>query len=383
MELFKATRQWSTRPSDERFDSLESLYGATKAYAEVAREAYVPWGNMRTEAIDGDVQLVGKTGVPAKLTHWAFGQLCQRVEAPASYLRDLPATLAVQNINHGLAKRGNGDNAALMFHQNGDLLLRSCTSERYSRIWNYEICKRLLDLQNLGWTPAKPDKRFDGGNIAECQVCNGTGRSLNAGELCATCKGTGQALPALYASDHDMFAFVRNNSAIIREPGNPDGLQRGVIVENSEVGASALKMTRFLYREMCGNHIIWGASQVVDISLRHVGDVRYRFGAFSAEVRRYAESSASDDEAQIASSKTRIIGKSKDEVLDMLFGKRLNISRKTLEAGYDAVKPAEDGDPKTAWGIVQGLTRHSQTLPYADSRTAIDRAAGKILSIAF
>lgn len=377
MELFKATRQWSTRPSDERFETLETLYTATKHYAEQAAEANVPWGEMRTESIDGDVQLVGKTGVPAKLTHWAFGQLCSRVDAPASYLRDLPATLASQNLNHGLKAKSDSSSAALMFHSNGSLLLRSVTSERYSRIWNWELAKRLLDLQQMGWEPARPDKHWASQNlpVGTCIACCGNG--------CDKCKQTGKEMPALYASDHDMFAFVRNKTAIIREPGNPDGLQRGVIVENSEVGASSLKMTRFLYREMCGNHIIWGASKVIEISLRHVGDIRTRFGAYAAEVRKYAESSASDEESQIASSKTRILGKTKDEVLDMLFGKRLNVSRKVLEAGYDATVTDQDGPANTAWGIVQGLTRHSQTLPYADQRTAIDRAAGKILTITF
>jgi hypothetical protein len=386
MELFKANRQWSTRPADQRFESLTDLYNVTKHYAEQARETNVPWSTMRAEAIEGDVQLVGRTGVPAKLTHWAFGQMCARVDAPASYLRDLPATLAVQNLNHGLATRGkeSNDNAALMFHSNGSLLLRSVTSERYSRIWNYELAARLLDLEKMGWEPARPDMHWGADTVGKCIACNGIGRDNTTDhDACQFCNGTGREYPALYASDHDMFAFVRNKSAIVREPGNPDGLQRGVIVENSEVGASSLKMTRFLYREMCGNHIIWGASNVIEISLRHIGDVRERFYKYAAQIRKYAESSASDEEAQISSAKTKILAKTKDEVLDLLFGKRLNISRKTLEAGYDAVKPDQDGDPNSAWGIVQGLTRHSQTLGYADARTAVDRAAGKILQIAF
>ena len=272
-----------------------------------------------------------------------------------------------------------------MFHENGSLLLRSVTSDRYSRIWNYELAQRLLDLQTRGWEPARPDKHWDGQTAAvgTCILCDGRGTSFDNGEKCEKCNGTGHEYPALYASDHDMFAFVRNKSAVIREPGNPDGLQRGVIVENSEVGACSLRMTRFLYREMCGNHIIWGASNVLEISLRHVGDIRSRFSAYAAAIRKYAESSVSDEEAQIASSKTRLIAKTKEEVLDMLFGKRLNIPRKTLEAGYDACKPDQDGDPNTVWGIVQGLTRHSQTLPYADQRTTVDRAAGKLLTIAF
>ena len=85
MELFKANAQWSTRPADERFTSLQGLYDATKAYADVAKEKDVDWQDLRTEAQDGDVQLVGRAGVPAKLTHWAFGQLCARVEAPAKF----------------------------------------------------------------------------------------------------------------------------------------------------------------------------------------------------------------------------------------------------------------------------------------------------------
>jgi hypothetical protein len=57
----------------------------------------------------------------------------------------------------------------------------------------------------------------------------------------------------------------------------------------------------------------------------------------------------------------------------------IGISRKALEAGYDAVVPEQDGDPLTAWGIAQGLTRSSQATPYADERMKIDRAAGKLL----
>ena len=270
----------------------------------------------------------------------------------------------------------------LLFHSNGSLLLRAITGEDYARIWNYEVAERLLHLESQGWTPAKPDLRFDGGDIASCQACGGTGNQ-EAGK-CVQCKGTGQALPALYASDHDMFAFVRNNSIRISEPGNPDGLQRGVIVSNSEVGAASLKLTRFLYREMCGNHIIWGASKVLEISVRHVGDARERWKGYEAEIKRYAEQSASDDEAKIARAKTVYIGATKEDVLDKLFGLRsLQLSRKTLDASYDAVVRAQDGDPNSVWGIVQGITRHSQTLPHADARADMDRAAGRIMEVNF
>lgn len=390
MELFKANQQWSTRPADERFESLEALYAATKAYADTAIERSARVADLRTEADRGDVLLVGKQNVPARLTHWAFGQMSARVGAPAGYLRELPATLACQNLNHGLKERaeqsGVSETAQLMFHANGSLLLRAFTSEQYARIWNHEVAARLLDMQSYGWTPARPDMHWGAGTVGTCIACGGKGSSdaplSEHYDQCTKCKGTGREMPALYASDHDMFAFVRNNTAIVKEPGNADGLQRGVIVENSEVGASALKLTRFLYREMCGNHIIWGASKVMEISVRHVGDARRRWGLYQYELKRYAESSASLEEGVIASAKTKVIAQTKEQVLDKLFGIRsLQLSRKAIESGYEAVNESQDGAPNTVWGMVQGLTRYSQTLGYADARTGIDRAAGRILEV--
>lgn len=43
----------------------------------------------------------------------------------------------------------------------------------------------------------------------------------------------------------------------------------------------------------------------------------------------------------------------------------------------------EENDPRTQYGIVQGLTRYSQTIPFADKRQDIDRAAGRILELDF
>lgn len=355
MELFKANAQWSTRPADERFTTLEALHAATSAYAATAREREkVPVSALRVENIDGDVQLVGRGGTPAVLTHWSFGQLSARVGAPASYLRTIPATLACQNLNHGLAKRVESDQDGtvnLLFHQNGSLLLRALTSEKYQRIWNWELTERLLDLQSHGWEVARPDIRV----IDDSRP--------------------------LYASDHDMFAFIRHQNRPIAEAGSPEPLYRGLIVENSEVGASKLRLTRFLYREMCGNHIIWGAEKVTELALRHVGTIREQLQSWGVEITKYLDASATGTELAIARAKSVTIAKTKDEVLDLLFGRRLNLTRKALEGGYDACLPDQDGDPRTAWGMVQGLTRYSQTTPYADERTAIDRNAGRIMDL--
>ena len=362
MNLFQANRQWSTRPDDEKFKTVEELYNATKVYYETAKEQVVPIDSVRTEANNGDVTLIGKKNVPATFTHWSFGQLCARVGAPANYLRELPATLACQNLNHGLKEYTPADevkNVNLLFHSNGSLLLRSFTSDKYTRIWNWEVAQRLLGLQQYGWNPAMPD--------------------FNRGMF-----GSEKDNPPIYASDHDMFVFLANDNYRIAEPGNPEGLKRGTIIVNSEVGASSLKFMHFLYRGLCANHIIWGASKLTEIRVRHVGNAHERWGHYQAQLKEYLESSSTEQEQKIASAKNIYLGATKDEVLDKLFAQRnLMLSRKTLDASYETVRPEEDGSPRTVWGMTQGLTRYSQLSQFADERTAIDIAAGKLLEAIF
>lgn len=369
MELFDASRQWATRPEDEKFYDMQTAYEQSLAYARIAHEkADVVLATLRAEATDGDVCLVGKGNMPAKLTHWAFGQLAGYAGAPAGYLRSLPATLAVQNINHGLKSRyeGNGDATVnMLVHANGNLLVRAFNSDRYSRIWNHELLCRMLDFARFGWRNPVP--------FAETAAAHEGQR----GE------------PTIYVSDHDCFIFQVNQSNRIAEPGNPEGLGRGFFVINSEVGAAKLRVVTFLYRFICGNHIVWGANGVKEIAVRHVGDAHDRvlrqMDALQLEMRRYADSSASDDEARVARAQSFVFpATKKDEMLDSLFSLlKGKVTRGALEASYKAVVPELDGPPATAWGLAQGMTRYSQTLPYADDRVALDRAAGAVVEMAF
>lgn len=387
MNLFNASRQWAERPADERFASLETLHKATKEYYNTAVEATVPYSQLRTENMDGDVVLVGKKNAPAKFTHWSFGQLANRVGAPAEYLRNLPATLAVQNLNHGLKVRSENESlgdAQLMFHKNGGMLLRSLTSERYSRFWNYEIAERLIGSKRYGWKvpPARPAFANQPGtrHATKEDVLNDPdfNLSVKVGDLIA---------PAgIYASDHDMFVILVNPNVRISD-GSDQGLSRFVMIENSEVGDASINITRGLYAHVCGNHIIWDARNVTKLSIRHIGNVWGRVEQkFMGEIIKYANTSASDQEAQIKRARAFKLGMNKDEVLDHLFGKRFpGGTRKLLETGYEAAVEHSDvyGDPNTVWGMVNGITEVAQNTPYGDHRVNAERVAGKIMQIAF
>ena len=183
-----------------------------------------------------------------------------------------------------------------------------------------------------------------------------------------------------------MFAFMVNKGRRIAD-GTAEGLSRGFFCWNSEVGAASFGIMTFLYRNVCGNHIVWGASGVNELRIRHVGNADDRaFGALQGELVRYADSAASEDEAKIEAAKRFQIAATKDDTLDAIFRLRIaGLSRDKIGQGYDLaeVHVDVDGSPRSAWGLAQGLTRLSQTLPYADARVVVDRAAGKVLQLAF
>lgn len=389
MELFKASNQWSTRPADERFWDLTEMYEKCHAYKESAIQSTVKFGDVRVEAEKGEVKIVGKTGVPARLTNWAFGQLCQRADAPSGYLRDLPATLAAQNLNHGLS-RINGerdDMAKLLFHKNGDFVLRAATSTGYSRVWNADIVSKLAVNLPAGWVvpPARPagieNERTRIATSSDVLRLQKAGLSIKVGDKIA---------PAgLYASDHDMFVFMVNEDKTVND-GTGHDLGRGFFMWNSEVGAASFGIMTFLYDAICGNHIVWGAKGVQELRVRHVGEAGTKaFRGIRAELIKYADDSASDVEAKIKAARRFEFGATKEDAVSQAFKLIARtggawISRKKLEEAHDiAEMRGRYGSPRSAWGMVNGLTELSQKSEHTDQRVAIDRAAGKIMEIEF
>lgn len=359
MELFQASNQWATRPADERFASLQDMYNACRSYYENSVGSTFTLGNSRIVANGDDVLIEGKTGNRAKLTHHAFGQLSNIVGAPANYLRNLPVDLAANNLNYGMQQKGIAENPRRgLFHRNCNLVMRCMTSTQYQRIWNWEVIQRLMPLESYGWStpPSMTDDIMPSG---------------------------------LYASDHDMFAFLVDTKHRI-DDGTEDGLGRGFFAINSEVGQGAFKLITFYYRYVCGNHIVWGAENVQKMRIIHKGRPAKNFeNTMRIELERYANSSANDDEAKIESAKRMELGANKEQVLDALFSRKsLGIAKKDLDAAYSLAEYDYEinkggSPPNTVWGMVQGITRHSQTKPYADERSKLDMSAGKILEMAF
>lgn len=391
--IYKANSQWSNRPADQRFWTLDEAYKVSKAYADSAVERVLDFGNESLCSVGDNLAITVDNAEPAILTNWAFQQLARRANAPAEYLRSLPAALAAQCLESGLdavlTPRSSTVNA--LIHRNGQNVVRAMTSEVYTRFWNHEVFARLMEMQSdFGWRvpPARPagvpNESTRVATQADC-LSDQWALSVKPGDLIA---------PAgIYCSDHDMFALMIREDRRI-DDGSEGGISRGVIVSNSEVGAGALRLTTFGLRHVCGNHIIWDASNVVEVAIRHVGDVQSRFSIeVVREINAQLDASAAEQEALIKRAQKALLGKDRKEVLDAVFkaiaGDRRNglpsgMSQKLLSKVYDAglEYQAVDGDIATVYGYANAMTRFSQGTPYTDQRHFLDRNASLVLQVA-
>lgn len=415
VNLMEASRQWAERPADERYWTVADALDATRHHKETAREVAFDWADAELRPSDDGRDIVlalpayGIDG--ATLTNYSARQLCASVGAPHSYLAKLPTDLAADCLRAGLvAKHGHradaGGNA--LVHQNGTTKLRSINSDRYARFWNCEVFESLLPLVDAGWRtpPARPSSQDDPRSrraTAEdvmTRRTSGGGLSVNVGDWIA---------PAgIYASAHDMFAFLVNESVRL-DDGTPDGLARGFFISNSEVGAAALKLKAFYYRHVCGNHIVWGAEEVVDVSIRHVGTADSIRQAFKMKVtgaleRLTAADNTADHQRTIdrarsfmLTSNTTDPATARKEVLDALIravsGNRTlkpasGISVGMFDKAISAAVEFADVDkvhPYSLWGAINGLTRYSQSADvgasYADERAKVDALVPKLLSL--
>lgn len=400
MNLYSASYQWSSRPDDERFETLSDMAAVCEGYSQSACMApNIPVdSNFRVEAEDGNLSLLGKANRPARLTHYAFSQVARLISAPAEYLRTLPATLAAQNINAGLKRRqekDSGDKVNILMHRSGsDYMVRSVTTDRYDLVWNYKVIESILrHMVPAGWQvpPARPARPGQKGTrkatLADILP--------NQNEFGLSIKEGDEIAPAgLYASDHDMFVFLVNQT----DPAW-DGarwLHRGVFIEQSEVGDCGLNATAFTYANVCGNHIVWDAGEVKKVRVRHIKSETERSGRTLQNfidrwntMSRTLPSGAKLTE-DIKKAKGHEIAKSKEDVVDALykFAKGHNlarIGRGVLDSAYDLAEQSGNyGAPTSVWGMVNGLTEYSQTgAIHTDERTDFDRQAGRIMEIAF
>ncbi len=360
--LHEASRQWTSRPDDERFLSLEDLHTSVANRKLESWTATPATRDLRVRPQDdGDlmVECYDQTAGEQRelgLSNWSFGQLCTYAQAPAKYLRTQPAELAAINLQWGLEHNPVRDQALVLGRTNGASELRAMTSCSYGRIWDQEVVEAVQKMNHDGrWVvPAA--------SYASSHPKRAT---------------------TLYASDRDVFLFLVDPENPIEVPGEDDPMFRGFYTWNSEVGSATFGLTTFLYRYVCDNRIIWGASDVKELRIRHTGGAPDRFAYEGARyLNRYAnESTAKLVEGIQAAKNTDIplnVGKG-DTVQSWLQSR--GFTKAEAKASVDTAT-AEEGQARTLWDIVNGVTAYARSVSHTDRRTKLETQAGKLMELA-
>jgi hypothetical protein len=355
--LMQVSQQWATRPNDERFLSLEDLK------AKVAQRKSESWTatpvtkDLRVLPVeDGLVVNVYDPSqgdiIPLHPTHWSFGQLAQYAQAPASYLRQLPPELAAINLQYGLEFNPVRDNGLMLAQSYGDHKLRALTSSSYGRIWDMQVVEAVQRVNQDGrW-----------------QIPAASYTTQNP-----------RRATTLYASDRDVFVFLV-------DPQNPvavggETLFRGFYTWNSEVGSAVFGLTTFLYRYVCDNRIIWGATDVKELRIRHTGGAPVRFAYEGRKyLQRYANESTQQIVEGIVKAKETDIPVRRGDTVQQWLQER-GFTKAEAKAGYEAAV-IEEGSARSIWDIVNGITSYAKTIQHTDKRVELEQKASKLMQYA-
>lgn len=352
--LYDAHRQWAYRPKDERFGNLEELYNFTRARKLSSEQRVSRLDKIAVLSTEAGGIAINGSSEQAELSNWAFGQLSSSVGAPASYLRTLPAEMAVDCLQYGLSN--SDQNCKLLIRNHTDYSQRergriasAFTGPKYGRIWDADVLESLMNsVQDSSWhvPPARPNHG-----------------SENSG---------------LYASDHDMFVFLVNDEKPVEVENSRLG--RGFFCWNSETGSSTFGLTTFLYNYICGNHIVWGAEQVNELKIIHRTHAPDHFYSAALPIlNEFVEDRGNRDNVTdtVYSAMKEKSGDTLDQALD--YFKPRPFTRKEITNAWEQASSSGE-DPRTLWGMIQGLTAYARDMPFCDKRVNLERRAGGLLA---
>lgn len=387
--LMQASHEWSTRPADERFSSIEKFKEAMDHVQVTSHEATGSLKKLRLVPTEDNGIILATSKSQSGITNWAFKQLCRKLKVPSDFATTyLDNDIACDVLNHRLSKLSDDEAMSqfLLRDTGAEVTCRSITSERYGRFWSNQLAGFLKLMQAEGWRipPARPAMQNQPGTRKateeDCLPGQSFGLSVKPGDLIA---------PAgIYGSDEDMFAvMVDTNPDHQVDDGTGRKLSRGFFLSNSEVGKGSVKLVEYLFAQVCGNHIIWDATNVTEVNYRHIGDIvpRVNKALGEAYTRLTVFSRKEKLEKELASLRKIEIAPTKEETVDTLYGMRIDqkLTKAVLGSAYDYAEEygeTDGGNPNTPWGLVQGMTRLSQTYINGSDRFDIETAGGKILT---
>jgi hypothetical protein len=370
----EVSRQWASRPHDQRYLKLSDLRDAVANRYKNSKELRIASNDLKInfDPADPDTLTFETEDGQAYPSHWAFGQLCGLGEpsAPAAYLRKLPAVLAGLNLQHGLKYRGEEVKTFIGRQElvdGGNVIeLRAVTGPDYGRIPDYEVVEAV--------------ERVAGDRFKVPGLFNWSDMKYNP--YVEPTKDT----TTLFASDRDVFIFLVDDLHPIVIGKLPDGSDdlvfRGFYVANSEVGKSSLVIATMYLRGSCCNRILWGVEGFQEIRMRHSKYAPTRFmGEAMPALQAYATQGSSVLLNGIKAAQAALVAPDEQEAVNFL-QKKVELSKSMAQRVVEVFKKEEgqgERAPMSIWDMVQGITAVARNVPHNDTRLFYEERAGKLL----
>ncbi len=361
MELMHASHQWATRPNDQRFLTLEELHAHVSQRKSESWTASPPVKSLQMLP-NPDKGLVVRAydmarGQDTELTptNWAFSQLCGYAKSPAAYMRQLPDELVAINLQWMIDHNPQREDALILAHSNGDQVLRAMTSLSYGRIWDQQVVE-LAQRINVNGNWKVPAASYSDRDPRRATT--------------------------LYASDRDVFMFMVDPDHPIDIPGHSKPMFRGWMMWNSEVGSAVWGTMTFLYDFICDNRIIWGASNVKELTIRHTGGAPERFAYEGAGyLERYANEGTAEIVDAIVKAEHTDIPLKKEQTVEQWLRER-GFTKAQAAASTNQVAQDTGSNPRSLWDIISGVTAYARSIPHTDERVQVERQAGDLMKFA-
>ena len=368
--LMAASAQWASRPQDQRFVDLESLQMHVDARRMASRSKVMPLSALAVSHDDTELYVHGHNGQGSKLTNWSFGQMATLVKAPASYLRSLPSAVAEINLEYGMRfSDAARSDSQIYYTDDGQVSeIRAATGPKYGRIFDAQIVRAVRQMnEGTGnrWTVPTPFKKADGSHLGQ------EGFTVDKNST------------TLYASDRDIWMFLVDESRPISI--GDQTYFRGFYTWNSEVGKATFGLATFLYSYVCCNRIIWDATEVEELRIRHTHLAPERFiQEATPALAALSEASTKPIEDAIRKAQETKIANKPSEVEAWL--ERKGFGR--LESGVAVSLAARggdtgsNGDPTNLWDLIQGGTAAARAIGHTDDRVDAEKRFSGLLRYA-
>lgn len=366
--LTVASHEWSTRPADERFQTLDELSEHVTNRMKLSREETVNTRNVSAAVFEDGLRVMMEGNEPGAPTNWSFGQLAKAADFRVSELRKLNPETACVVLNEQLQKADGQDVKVMRLLGDECDKIQAVTSPSYGRIFDAEVVDMVKKVVVLSAESGKEfynPKAYALGKFGEEPVPSG-----------------------LYASDRDIFMFLIDGGSIF-DCGERAKFNRGFIVSNSEVGKASLTIMSFLFNTCCGNHYIFGATGINMRRIVHSSGAPERFAkdAFE-ELMIFAKGEmdmgpfARAQEIKLTDIRpgSHDFHTERDKWMKA-FADKYKFSVGEIRAAITAAI-LEEGKADTLFDLIQGFTASARTCMHVDTRIDLERRAGALMSLA-